>query len=62
MILHICSPKYLDEEFNHIEDYFLNLLYPKPFIHFAKSKSFKIYNRNRSQIAINTPSNEIKVS
>ena len=26
-ILHICFPKYLDEEFNHIGNSFLNLLY-----------------------------------
>ena len=56
----ICSPKYLDEEFNYEEYSFLNLLYPKPFIQFAESKSFKIYKRKRFQTSINTSSHIIK--
>ena len=43
----ICSSKYLIDEFNHIENSFLNLLYPKSFIHFAKSKALKIHNKNQ---------------
>ena len=31
----ICSPKYLDDEFDYIDNSFLNLLYPKPFIQYA---------------------------
>ena len=31
--LRICSLKYLNDEFNHSENSFLNLLYPKSFIH-----------------------------
>ena len=33
--LRICYPKHLNDEFNHIENSFLNLLNPKSFIHFA---------------------------
>ena len=44
--LRICSLKYLNDEFNHIENSFLNL-YPKSFIHFAKSKALKIHNKNQ---------------
>ena len=47
--LHICSSKYLNDEFIHIENSFLNLQYPKSFIHFAKSKALKIHNKNQSQ-------------
>ena len=56
----ICSPKYLDEEFNYIENSFLNLLYPKPFIHLAKSKALKIH-RSRSPTVINISSNKMKL-
>ena len=59
--LRICSPKYLNDEFNYMKNYFLNLLKPKPFIHSAESKTLKIHNRNRSRTAINTPSNKIKL-
>ena len=45
--LRICSSKYLNDEFNHIENSFLNLLYLKSFIHFAKSKALKIHNKNQ---------------
>ena len=45
--LRICSSKYLNDEFIHIENAFLNLQYPKSFIHFAKSKSLKIHNKNK---------------
>ena len=58
--LRICSPKYLNDKFDYIENSFLSHLYRKPFIHFAKSKALKIHNRNRSWTAINTPSDEIK--
>ena len=47
--LRICSSKYLNDEFIHIENSFLNLLYPKSFIHFAKSKALKIHNKNQPQ-------------
>ena len=38
---------YFNDEFNHIENFFLNLLYAKSFIHIAKSKDLKIYNKNQ---------------
>ena len=60
MTPHISSLKYLDEEFNNIENTFQKLLYLKPFIHFGQSKALKIKYANLSQIAINTPSNNIK--
>ena len=60
--LRICSPKYLDQEFNYIENPFLNILYPKLFKQFTKSKSLKMYKWNRSQTVINTNSNKIKLS
>ena len=47
--LRICSSKYLNDEFIHIENSFLNLQYPKSFIHYAKSKALKIHNKNQSQ-------------
>ena len=47
--LRICSPKYLNDEFIHIENSFLNLQYPKSFIHFVKSKALKIHNKNQPQ-------------
>ena len=47
--LYICSSKYFNDEFNHIENSFLNLLDPKSFIHFARSKALKIYNKNLPQ-------------
>ena len=49
-VLRICSSKYLNDEFIHIENSFLNLLYPKSFIQFAKSKALKIHNKNQPQI------------
>ena len=52
----ICSLKYFNDEFNHIENPFLNLLYPKSFIHFAKSKAPKIYNKNQPQTNANSQS------
>ena len=53
--LRISFLTYLDDEFNFVENSFLNLLYSKPFIQFAKSKALKIHQRKRSQAAINTP-------
>ena len=47
--LRICSLNYLNDEFIHIENSFLNLQYPKSFIHYAKSKALKIHNKNQSQ-------------
>ena len=47
--LRICSSKYLNDEFIHIENSVLNLQYPKSFIYFAKSKALKIHNKNQSQ-------------
>ena len=52
----ICSSKYLNDEFNHIENSFLNLLYPKSFIHFAKSEALKIHNKNQPQTNANSQS------
>ena len=52
--LHICSLKYLNDEFNHIENSFLNLLYPKSFIHFAKFKALKFHNKNQPQTNANS--------
>ena len=48
--LRICSSKYSNDEFIHIENSFLNLLYFKSFIHFAKSKALKIHNKNQPRI------------
>ena len=50
-----------DDEFNYTENSFLNLLYPKPFIHFAKSEALKILSKNQSQTAVNTPSGKIRL-
>ena len=47
--LRICSSKYLNDEFIHIENSFLNFQYPKSFIHFAKSKALKVHNKNQPQ-------------
>ena len=47
--LRICSSKYSNDEFIHIENSFLNLQYPESFIHFAKSKALKIHNKNQPQ-------------
>ena len=47
--LRICSSRYLNDEFIHTENSLLNLQYPKSFIYFAKSKAFKIHNKNQSQ-------------
>ena len=55
------SPKYLNDEFNYIENSFLNLLYPKLFIHFAKFKAFKIHDKNQPQSNVNTPSDKINL-
>ena len=52
----ICSSKYLNDELNHKENSFLNLLYPKYFIHFAKSKILKIHNNNQPQTNANSQS------
>ena len=49
--LRICSSKYLNDEFIHIENSFLSLQYPKSFIHYAKSKALKIH-KNQSQTNI----------
>ena len=54
--LHICSLKYLKDEFIHIENSFLNLQYSKSFIHFAKSKTLKIHNKNQPQANANSQS------
>ena len=54
--LRICSSKYLNDEFNYMENTFLNLLYPKSFIHFAKSKALKIHNKNQPRTNSNTQS------
>ena len=43
--IRICSSKYLNDQFIHIENSFLNLQYPKSFINFA----LKIRNKNQSQ-------------
>ena len=59
---HICSQIYLDEKFNYRENIFLNLRYYKPFIHFIKSKAHRIHCKNRSQAAINTLTNNIKLT
>ena len=42
-VLRICSSRYLNDEFNHIENFFLN---PKFFTHLAKSEVLKILNKN----------------
>ena len=47
--LRICPSKYLNDKFIHIENSFLDLQYPKSFIHFAKSKALKIHNKNQTQ-------------
>ena len=57
--LRICSSKYLNDEFIHIENSFLNLQYPKSFIHYAKSKALKIHNKNQSQTNIYSISDKI---
>ena len=56
--IRICSSKYLNDEFIHIENSFLNLQYPKSFIHFAKSKALKIHNKNQSQTNVHSISNK----
>ena len=60
-VFRVCSPKNLTDESSHIEDSFLNHLYLKPLIIFAKSKALNIHNRNRSWTAINTPSDKDKI-
>ena len=52
--LHICYPKYLNDELNDVENPFLNLLYIKIFIQFAKSKTLKIDKRKKSETSIKT--------
>ena len=58
--LRICSTKYLNDEFIPIENSFLNLQYPKSFIHFAKSKAIKIHSKNQPRT--NAPSKSDKTS
>ena len=58
-VLRNCSPKYLHDEFDRIENSFLNFLYPKTFIQFAKSKALKIHKRKQYKTTINTPPNII---
>ena len=48
----ICSSEYLNDEFNLIENSFINILFPKHFIFFGKSKSLKILYRNQSQYTL----------
>ena len=60
-VLRICSLKYLNDKFNYIENFFLKLLYPIPFIHFAKSKYLKIQKWNRPWTNVNTPSDKINL-
>ena len=57
--LRICSSKYLNDDFIHIENSFLNLQYTKSFIHFAKSKALKIHNKNQSQTNVYSTSDKI---
>ena len=52
--LRIRSPKYLNNGFNHIENSFRNLLCNKSFIHFSKSKAFKIHNKNQPRTNANS--------
>ena len=52
----VCSSKYLNNEFNHIENSFLNLQYPESFIHFAKSKALKIHNKNQPRTNVHLQS------
>ena len=49
------STKYLNDEFNHMENSF-NLLYPKSLIQFAKSKALKIHNKNQPRTNVNSQS------
>ena len=58
--LRICSPNFLNEEFEHIKNSFSKLQYPKSFIHHTKSKATNIhkrtsYNKNKN----NKPSSNI---
>ena len=57
----ICSLKYLNDKFNHIENSFLDFLYSKPFIHFVRFKALKIHDRNRPRTIVNTLSNKIRL-
>ena len=54
--LRICSQKYLNDEFNHVGIYSLNLLYLISFIHFAKSKVLKINNKYQARTNANSQS------
>ena len=54
--LRICSPKHLNDEFNHKGKPFLNLLYRKFFIHFAKFKALKIHDKSQPRTNANIPS------
>ena len=54
--LRICFPKYSCKEFNQIENFFLTLLNPKSFMHFAKSKALKIHNKNQRRTNANLQS------
>ena len=46
--LKICTPIFLDDEFDYIENSFTKLQYYKPFIQHAKIKAFKIHERKCS--------------
>ena len=48
-VMYLWGELVLSDEFIHIENSFLNLQYPKSFIHYAKSKALKIHNKNQSQ-------------
>ena len=54
--LRICSSKYFNDEFNHIENSFLNLLYPESFMHFAKSEAHKSHHKNQPRTNANSQS------
>ena len=56
--LHICSSKYLCDEFIHIKNSFLGLQHPRSFIHFAKSKALKIHNKNQTQTNVHSISDK----
>ena len=45
--LRICSPQYLNEEFEYFEHSFKSLKYPKCFILNARIKALKIYSSNK---------------
>ena len=43
-ILKICFPKFLNEEFEHIKNFFSKLKYPEFFIHRIKSEPINIHS------------------